>query len=92
MFVDERDLSDTQYIQDYSDNNDNKMARMAQADSDYGVLYNKKENLKENDRGIKLPYEYMSKFNNFFNKHKLFEKSGKPNKGYSCKSIVYIIS
>lgn len=80
MFVDERDLSDTQYIQDYSDNNYNKMARMAQAYSDYGVLYNKKENLNENDRGIKSPY-IMAKFNKFFSKHKLFEKSENSSKG-----------
>lgn len=40
---DENVLSDTQYVEDYMDNKYDKLVKVAQAYSDYGVLYGKKD-------------------------------------------------
>ncbi|CAH2084284.1 unnamed protein product [Euphydryas editha] len=81
----EKDVSDTEYIEDYTDNKYNKMVKMAQAYSDYGVLYDKKdktENLKVKDENnqenaIKISFNKDSLLNKFF---------GRPRKG-SCEGI-----
>ncbi|XP_069364148.1 uncharacterized protein [Maniola hyperantus] len=60
-------LSDTQYIEDYTDKKYDKLAKMAQAYSDYGVLHNK-GNMNFNDKGTKS--SYMKRFKKLFNTQK----------------------
>ncbi|XP_045782539.1 uncharacterized protein LOC123879073 isoform X2 [Maniola jurtina] len=58
-------MSDTQYIEDYTNKKYDKLAKMAQAYSDYGVLYNK-GNTNFNDKGMKS--SYMKRFKKLFNR------------------------
>lgn len=83
----EKEISDTEYIEDYTDNKYNKMVKMAQAYSDYGVLYDKKDktvNSKDNqediqDNKIKMWSNNDSLLNRVF---------GRPKKGLT---IIFVV-
>ena len=76
----EKDISDTEYIEDYLDNKYNKMVKMAQAYSDYGVVYGKSDSNNNNnvnnkfktteqeDFKLKLPFDKQNLVNRFFRK------------------------
>ncbi|XP_047541298.1 uncharacterized protein LOC125074116 [Vanessa atalanta] len=67
-----KDVSDTEYIENYADNKYNKMLKMAQAYSDYGVLYGKKdrsETMKDNDEN-----DQYNKIKPYINKESLLDR------------------
>lgn len=76
---DEKEISDKEYIEDYVDNKYNKMVKMAQAYSDYGVVYGK----NDNNNNIKdKSNEQDKKFKFIFDKQKFVDRFfRKPDKG-----------
>ncbi|XP_064075473.1 uncharacterized protein LOC135194219 [Vanessa tameamea] len=67
-----KDVSDTEYIENYADNKYNKMLKMAQAYSDYGVLYGKKdrsETMKDSDENGQY-----NKLKPYINKESLLDR------------------
>lgn len=48
----ESDLSDIEYIESYSDNKNDKLVKMAQAYSDYGVLEGKKDSVRNGNKAV----------------------------------------
>ncbi|CAH2244961.1 jg20395 [Pararge aegeria aegeria] len=78
--IGEKEISDTQYVEDYADNKYKKIIRMAQAYSDYGVLSNKKENINKSSRRAKS--HYLSRL---FSMQNIF---GNPGKGSTRASEI----
>ncbi|XP_059058824.1 uncharacterized protein LOC131852198 [Achroia grisella] len=71
------DLNDVQYVEDYVHNKYDKLAKMAQAYSDYGVLNEKKDSRNDNNQDksmknrVKLSIQKLKYFNNkLFNRLK----------------------
>nr|XP_032525078.1 uncharacterized protein LOC116776084 [Danaus plexippus plexippus] len=70
-----KDVSDTEYIEDYAYDRSKNMANMAQAYSDYGVVYNRKaEDAK--DRISKPENRFKQSMDKRFFKYNIFDPEG----------------
>ncbi|CAG9573807.1 unnamed protein product [Danaus chrysippus] len=70
-----KDVSDTEYIEEYAYDKNKNMANMAQAYSDYGVVYNRKaEDVK--DRISKPENRFKQSMDKRFFKYNIFDKEG----------------
>ncbi|XP_045508136.1 uncharacterized protein LOC123703964 [Colias croceus] len=63
----ERDITDTEYVEDYLDDKYNKLVNMAQAYSDYGVLDAKQDMNSATTKGTEKPEEGMKVFSDVRN-------------------------
>ncbi|XP_038217610.1 uncharacterized protein LOC119836377 [Zerene cesonia] len=63
----ERDITDTEYVEDYLDDKYSKLVNMAQAYSDYGVLDAKQDTNGATTKGLEKPEEGMKVFNGIRN-------------------------
>ncbi|XP_046974660.1 uncharacterized protein LOC124540929 [Vanessa cardui] len=82
-----KDVSDTEYIENYADSKYNKMLKMAQAYSDYGVLYGKKdrsEPMKDNDEN-----DQYNKLKPYINKESLMDRFFKRSKKDSYEGFSF---
>ncbi|CAG9794254.1 unnamed protein product [Diatraea saccharalis] len=77
-------LNDMEYIENYSDKKHERLAKMAQAYSDYGVLDGKKASVGKNQITMKPKHIKKSVARNKSWKHSLF---GRPKKGTSFEGF-----